>query len=153
MRPPLLDPLFAPAFSLPGVGPRLAPLIARAVAAEGEATLRDLLFHLPSGFIDRKLRPPLYQLPPSGFITVEGTVERLEKPSPGRSLWRVILAEGNAAIQLVYFRANAEYLRKLYPIGARRIVSGRVEWFDMRPQIAHPDYVLAPEEAGTLPLA
>jgi ATP-dependent DNA helicase RecG len=94
MRPSLLDPLFAPALSLPGVGPRLAPLIARAVGAEGEATLRDLLFHLPSGFIDRKLRPPLYELPPSGFITVEGTVERLEKPTPGRSLWRVILAEG-----------------------------------------------------------
>jgi ATP-dependent DNA helicase RecG len=108
-------------------------------------------FHLPNGFIDRKNRPPLYQMPPSGHVTVEGTVERLEKPSPGRALWRVILADGNAAIQLVYFHAQGEWLRKMFPIGARRIVSGEVEWFDMRPQIRHPEYVLPPERAGELP--
>jgi ATP-dependent DNA helicase RecG len=153
MRPSRLDPLFAPVRTLPGVGPRLGPLIARAVGADGdEALIRDLLFHLPSGFIDRRLRPPLYELPQSGFVTVEGTVERLEKPSPGRSMWRVILAEGNAAIQLVYFHAHSDWISKLFPLGARRIVSGRVEWFDMRPQIAHPDHVLAPEEASELPL-
>ena len=81
MRPSLLDPLFAPAISLPGVGPRIDALIARAVGADGEAPLlRDLLFHLPTGFIDRTRRPPLYEMPPSGTVTVEGTVERIEKP-------------------------------------------------------------------------
>ena len=55
----------------------MAQLIARAVGAEGdEASVRDLLFHLPSSAIDRRFRPPLYQLPPSGTVTVEGTVER-----------------------------------------------------------------------------
>ena len=152
MRPSLLDPLFAPARTLPGVGPRLAPLIARAVGADGdEASVRDLLFHLPATVIDRRRRPPLYELPPSGTVTVEGTVERLEKPSPGRSMWRVVLAEGNAAILLVYFHAQSDWLKKLFPIGARRIVSGDVEWFDMRPQIPHPEYVLPPERAGELP--
>ncbi|MBA3518667.1 MAG: ATP-dependent DNA helicase RecG, partial [Rhizobiales bacterium] len=153
MRPSRLDPFFAPVRTLPGVGPKSAELIARATAAEGdEATVRDVLFHLPASFIDRRRRPPLYEMPPSGHVTVEGTVERLEKPSPGRALWRVILAEGNAAIQLVYFHAESEWLRKLFPIGARRIVSGEVEWFDMRPQIRHPEYVLSPERAGDLPL-
>ena len=152
MRPSLLDPVFAPARTLPGVGPRLAELIARAVDSEGgEPIVRDLLFHLPTAFIDRNIRPPLYQMPPSGYVTVEGTVERLEKPSPGRALWRVILAEGNAAIQLVYFHGQGEWLRKMFPIGARRIVSGEVEWFDMRPQIRHPEYVVAPERADELP--
>src|SRR5436853_312110 len=36
-------------------------------------------------------------------------------------------------------------------IGARLVVSGEVEWFDMRPQIRHPDYVLPPERAGEMP--
>ena len=40
---------------------------------------------------------------------------------------------------------------KLFPLGARRIVSGEVEWFDMRPQIRHPDYVLTPERASEIP--
>src|SRR5688500_6168654 len=127
MRPSRLDPLFAPVETLPGVGPRIGQLIARAVGAEGdEPLLRDLLFHLPASCTDRRQRPPLYEMPQSGTVTVEGTVERLEKPSPGRSMWRVILAEGNAAIQIVYFRAQADWIRKLFPLGARRIVSGRV---------------------------
>lgn len=153
MRPSLLDPLFALVRSLPGIGARLETLIARAVGADGdEAIVRDLLFHLPNGFVDRRNRPQLYQMPPSGYVTIEGVVERHEQPRPGSSApWRVILAEGNAAIQLVYFNPRADWLKKLFPIGERRIVSGEVEWFDMRPQIAHPDYVLAPEHADALP--
>jgi ATP-dependent DNA helicase RecG len=152
MRPSLLDPLFAPANALPGIGPRIGPLVARAVDADGdEALVRDLVFHLPTGFIDRRKRPPLYELPPSGTVTVEGVVERHEAPRGLNGPWRVILAEGNAAIQIVYFKPQPDYLKKLFPLGARRIVSGEVAWFDMRPQIAHPEHVLDPSRAGELP--
>ena len=44
MRPQVLFPLFAPVTSLPGIGPRLAPLYQRLV---GEKVL-DLLWHLPT---------------------------------------------------------------------------------------------------------
>ncbi len=152
MRPSLLDPLFAPATSLPGVGPKIAPLIARAVGAEGEeALVRDVLFHLPSGLIDRRHRPPLYEMPPSGPVTVEGVVERIEKPRGGDAPWRVVLSDGKGTIQIVYFKAQPDWLKKLFPIGARLVVSGDVEWFDMRPQIRHPDYVLPVERAEEMP--
>lgn len=152
MRPSRLDPLFAPARVLPGVGPKIGALIARAVGAEGDdALIRDLLFHLPSAVIDRGNRPPLYEMPPSGHVTVEGTVERIERPRSFEGPWRIVLAEGNATIQIVYFKADKEWLTKLYPLGARRVVSGEVEWFDMRPQIRHPDYVLPPERGGEMP--
>ena len=152
MRPSRLDPLFAPARSLPGVGARIAQLMARTIGVEGDEPLvRDLLFHLPTGLIDRRNRPPLYQLPQSGTVTVEGTVERIEKPRGFDSPWRVILADGNATVQLVYFKAQSDWLKKLYPLGARMVVSGRVEWYDMRPQIPHPDYVLPVERAAELP--
>jgi ATP-dependent DNA helicase RecG len=152
MRPSRLDPLFAPARSLPGVGPRIGALIAKAVGAEGEeALVRDLLFHLPGGIVDRRNRPPLYQMPPSGPVTVEGVVERIEKPRSFDGPWRIVLADENATIQIVYFKAQADWLKKLYPLGARLVVSGDVEWFDMRPQIRHPDYVLPVERAEEMP--
>ena len=56
MRPTILYPLFAPLTSLPGVGPRLAPLLAR--AADGE-TVVDLLWHLPHACLDRSARPAI----------------------------------------------------------------------------------------------
>ena len=152
MRPSRLDPLFAPATVLPGIGPKIAPLIARAVGAEGEeALVRDLLFDLPSGLVDRRHRPPLYEMPPSGPVTVEGVVERIEKPRGADSPWRVVLSDGNATIQIVYFKAQPDWLKKLYPLGTRLVVSGDVEWFDMRPQIRHPDYVLPVERAEEMP--
>ncbi len=152
MRPSRLDPLFAPATALPGVGPRVGALIARAVGAEGDdALVRDLLFDLPSGLVDRRERPPLYEMPPSGPVTVEGVVERIEKPRGYDSPWRVVLSDGNATIQIVYFKAQPDWLKKLYPVGARMVVSGDVEWFDMRPQIRHPDYVLPVDRAQEMP--
>ncbi len=153
MRPTRLDPLFAPASSLPKIGARLEQLMARAVGAEGDAALvRDLIFHLPTGFIDRRQRPPLYQLPQSGTVTIEGVVERIEKPRGRDAPWRVILSDGGgAAVQLIYFRAQPDWLKKLYPLGAQMVVSGKVEWYDMRPQIPHPDYALPVERAAELP--
>ena len=152
MRPSRLDPFFAPARSLAGIGPRIAALIARAVGADGEEPLvRDLLFHLPSGLIDRRERPPLYQLPQAGIVTVEGNVERIEKPRGRDSPWRIVLADGDATIQLVHFRAQPDWIRTRYPLGARLVVSGRLEWYDMRPQIPHPDHVLPVARADELP--
>ncbi|MBL7590296.1 hypothetical protein INQ07_26535, partial [Escherichia coli] len=50
LRPSILDPLFAPARALPGIGPKMAPLIERLLGTpEREARVVDLLFHLPQG--------------------------------------------------------------------------------------------------------
>ncbi|SEQ86552.1 ATP-dependent DNA helicase RecG [Faunimonas pinastri] len=153
MRPFLLDPLFAPLKTLPGVGPKVEPLLARAVGVGIEAaTVRDVLFHLPTGIIDRRARPRLFELPQAGVVTVEGTVERYDMPPPGsRAPWRIILSDGGAALQLIYFNPRPDWLKKTLPIGERRIVSGRLEWFDMRPQMPHPDYIVSPERAEDLP--
>ena len=152
MRPAELDSFFASVRSLPGVGPKVAALVTRAVGAEEEVVVRDLLFHLPVSTIDRRVRPPLHTLPHSGIVTVLGRVERHSPPPPGsKAPWRVILGDGKAAIQLIYFSPRAEWLEKLYPIGAERLISGPVEWFDMRPQMPHPDYVLPPERAHEMP--
>ena len=49
LRPSILDPLFAPANTLPGVGPKIAPLLDRLLGEPGKpARVADLLFHLPT---------------------------------------------------------------------------------------------------------
>jgi ATP-dependent DNA helicase RecG len=49
MRPDILNPLFAEVEALKGVGPQLAKPLSRL----GLSRAVDLLFHLPTGFIDR----------------------------------------------------------------------------------------------------
>ncbi len=60
MRPNLLNPLFGALTTLSGVGPKLERLYRRLLGrGEEEARIIDLLFHLPTGVIDRRARPKL----------------------------------------------------------------------------------------------
>ena len=60
MRPSLLDPLFAALTTLPGVGPKLEKLYRRLFGREDTpARIIDLLFHLPTGTIDRRVPPQI----------------------------------------------------------------------------------------------
>ena len=55
MRPALLDPLFAPAATLPGVGPKIAKLLDRLLDRSSGARVIDVLFHLPYATLESAL--------------------------------------------------------------------------------------------------
>ena len=83
MRPSLLDPLFAALTTLPGVGPKLEKLYRRLLGREdAPARVIDLLFHLPTGTIDRRARPKLRDVVPGTVVTVAVTVDRHRPPPP-----------------------------------------------------------------------
>jgi ATP-dependent DNA helicase RecG len=153
MRPPLLNPLFASLTSLPGVGPRLEKLYARLLDREAPRVI-DLLFHLPSGTIDRRARPKLRDVQPGQVVTVAVTIDK-HRPSPphrARAPYRVYASDETGDITLTYFNARRDYLEKLLPVGELRYVSGTAEFYDGMLQMVHPDRVV--DEAGfaALPL-
>jgi ATP-dependent DNA helicase RecG len=145
VRPAILDSLFAPVTALPGIGSQLGRLIERAA---GPLVL-DLLWHLPSGIVDRRVSPPLSALPADRIVTVRVRVEAHE-PGTGRRPYRVHCSDASGSLTLVYFNVKGDYLSRRLPVGAERIVSGRVEFYNGVPQIAHPDLVVAPEELDRL---
>jgi ATP-dependent DNA helicase RecG len=84
MRPSVLNPLFAAITTLPGVGPRVEKLYRRLFGREQPARIIDLLFHLPTGVIDRRARPKLRDVVPDTVVTVAVTVDRHRPPPPYR---------------------------------------------------------------------
>ncbi|HEY5225338.1 MAG TPA: ATP-dependent DNA helicase RecG, partial [Methylovirgula sp.] len=83
MRPSLLDPLFALAASLPGIGPKTGKLLDRLlVETGGAARLVDLLFHLPVATIDRRDRPKIADAPLDQIIIIEAQVVAHHPPPP-----------------------------------------------------------------------
>ena len=153
MRPPVLNPLFASLTSLPGVGPRLERLYASLFDREAPRVV-DLLFHLPSGVIDRRSRPKLRDALPDQVVTVAVTVDK-HRPSPphrSRAPYRIYTHDDTGDLTLTYFNARRDYLETLLPVGETRYVSGKVEFYDGMLQMVHPDRVV--DEAGfaTLPL-
>lgn len=155
MRPSILDPLFAPVSSLPGVGSRLAVRLASLLGTdpEREPHVIDLLMHMPSGIIDRRLRPGIARAPEGAIVTLEVRIDRHQAPPrASRAPYRIFGHDDSGEIAFVFFHANSSWLEKSMPVGADLIVSGRVEWFNGRPQMVHPDHVVPAEEADTLPL-
>ncbi|MGN6469545.1 MAG: ATP-dependent DNA helicase RecG, partial [Rhizobiaceae bacterium] len=156
MRPALLDPLFAPATSLEGVGPKIVAMLENVVPADlGARDLRvgDLLFVLPYSVIDRRSRPSIAHAAEGQIVTLEVTVARHQPPPRGkRSVpYRVYAFDETGEIALTFFHGNGPWLEKSMPVGAEIVVSGRMEWFNGRPTMVHPDHITSAEEADSLP--
>jgi ATP-dependent DNA helicase RecG len=141
----LLLPLFSPLSVLPGVGPKVAPLLAR--AAGGERVL-DLLFHLPESFIDRSYRPSLADAEPGRIATLEVIVVRTEEPQRRSHPWRVVVFDGTAFGELSFF---SPVLLGLCQADARLVISGKVDRYDGRFRMVHPDHILPVARAAEMP--
>ncbi|MBZ9745108.1 ATP-dependent DNA helicase RecG [Mesorhizobium sp. CO1-1-7] len=157
MRPSILDPLFVPITSLAGVGPKVGALIEKVVAADlGDRAARagDLLFVLPHTVIDRRNRPGIALAAEGAIVTLELRIDRHQPPPRGnRSVpYRVYAHDDTGEIGLTFFHAHAAYLEKAMPVGEHVVVSGRMEWFNGRPTMVHPDHIALASEAENLPL-
>ncbi len=137
-RPEILFPLFAGIETLPGIGPRLAPLIAKLA---GERVV-DLLWHLPTGFVDRRAVASIAVAEPGRVQTLTVTVGRHAPPQGRNAPYRVTCSDPEGEIDLVFFNPRPDYLLRILPTGEDRVVSGRVDLFNERFQIVHPDHVV-----------
>ena len=153
MRPSALDPLFAPAGALPGIGPKNAKLFDRLLDKPQGARVIDVLFHLPQATIDRRARPKIRDAVPGAVVTIEAKVtEHREPPSPrSRAPFKVLVEDDTGDVELVFFLANHQWVRSRLPVGATRWISGKLELWDGRRQMVHPDRVMTAEELDRLP--
>ena len=148
-RPPEIFQLFAATTSLAGVGAKLASVLEKRVGSY----VIDVLRHLPIGLIDRRQRPALNAVVDGSMATIEILVIKHDRPPRGtRRPYRVFCQNDTGQLELVFFHAHNEYIAKQLPIGERRIVSGRVELFQGRVQMAHPDHIVVPEHSASMPL-
>lgn len=152
MRPSLLNPLFAPVTSLPGVGPKQDKLLQYLLSRNETPRLVDLLLHLPSQVIDRRARPKIRDAAVGTMVTLEVTVDRHRPPPPrnARAPYLVYASDDTGDVVLTFFRAKPGYVEKLLPVGEKRYVSGTLQMYDGIPQIVHPDRVLDEEAISKL---
>ena len=155
MRPAVINPLFASLSSLPGIGPKLEKLYSRLLGRDNEPSrLVDLLFHLPTGFVDRRNQPKLSEVTPDTVVTVAVTIDK-HRPSPPhrpRAPYNIEASDDTNTLTITYFNARKDYLQKLFPVGEVRYVSGTATLYDGHLQMVHPDRVVDAEGFKRLPL-
>ena len=143
MRPALLDPLFAPVSALPGVGPKYARLFDKLLERPDGARAIDILFHTPTATLDRRARPKIADAPRGAIATLQVRVVEHRPPPPSRKgPFRVLVEDDTGDVELVFFLANIDWIKKRLPLGETRWVSGKLELWDGHLQMVHPDRVM-----------
>ena len=145
MNPDTFAPLFAPLTSLKGIGPSVAALMERAV---GGKRVIDLLFHMPESYLDRRARPSIRGAKIGTVTTLAVEVVRHERPASSRQPWRVVVKDDTGTAELVFFKFTRE---EQMPPGARLLVSGKVDLFNNKITIAHPDHVVPADQPERMP--
>ena len=73
--------------------------------------------------------------------------EHRPPPSPrSKAPFKVLVEDDTGDVELVFFLANLEWIKKRLPVGATRWVSGKLELWDGHLQMVHPDQVMDAEE-------
>ncbi len=153
MRSSVLNPLFAAITTLPGIGDKVARLYRRLLGREDMPRVVDLVFHLPTGSVDRRARPVLRDVVPGTVVTVAVTVDRHRPPPPNRSRapYLIYASDDTGSLVITYFNARKDYIDRLLPVGQRRIVSGTMALYDGMLQMVHPDFVVDEAALASLP--
>ncbi|MEM6496099.1 MAG: DEAD/DEAH box helicase, partial [Pseudomonadota bacterium] len=157
MRPSVLNELFASAQTLKGVGPRVITLLKKAVRLPPgvlEPRVIDLLWHMPTGVVDRRAQPQIADAVPGTIATFEVVVRKHRAPPRGnrKAPYKVRCEDATGKLDLVFFHAERSFVERQLPTGEVRFVSGRVEKYGEQLQMSHPDYIVSPEARDELPL-
>src|SRR5438552_2439289 len=135
MRPEILNPLFTEVEALKGVGPQVAKLLKKL----GLTRVVDLLYHLPTGAIERVRAPAASSALLGSNVILDLKPFQTRESRSGRGPTRIFAsdADGNS-ISLIYFN-NPGWAKRSLPMGEMRTVSGKLEAYGDEWQIIHPE--------------
>lgn len=143
-RPFILDPYFKALTTLPGVGPRIAPLMERMIKGP---SIIDLLWHKPVDYLDRRFSPKIAEAPPGKIATITVVIGAHTQPARRPQPYRINVRDETGAMTLVFFNPRKTWLAEQLPEGSKRVISGKVEYYQGTPQMVNPDFVPEAERA------
>src|SRR3954463_10468312 len=135
MRPEILNPLFTEVEVLKGVGPQVAKQLKKL----GIERALDLLYHLPTGSIERIKASGADASLLGRNVILELTPFDSREPRSGRGPTRIYASDSDGnTISLIYFN-NPGWAKRQLPMGEKRVISGKLEAYGDEWQIIHPE--------------
>ena len=120
---------------LRGVGPQLSQKLSKI----GLTSLQDLIFHLPSRYIDRTKITPIGSLQPQTDVVLEGEVRASEVVFGRRRSLVCKLQDGTGTTVLRFFHFSRAQQERLKP-GAKLRCFGEVRPGKFGLELYHPEY-------------
>jgi len=153
MKKDLFDFLNTDLQFVKGVGPKVAARFADVI---GGRRVLDFLLHRPSGVRPRAMTMAATDATPGATITIELMVKSVRPGGTfrGRRAPTQIICNDHAGgvVVIQFFNSNfLDYWLKKLPIGAWRIVSGKLDRSGTRNIINHPEFIEEPENISKIP--
>ena len=99
----------------------------------------DLLYFFPRKHVDRSSFTKIKNLKKGELVSIIGSVEAFGlRRSKRRSFFELIISDKSGMLKCIWFNGS-NYMKKIFTIGDKLIVSGKVEFFNGY-QIIHPEY-------------
>ena len=126
MRPNILYPLFSPINTINGVGLRYEKLLNNLC---GNRVI-DLLFHLPSGLIDRRCNTPL-KYAENGKIWT-GKIKVIEHcvPKSSKQPYRIVVEDETQQMILTFFKTYGDSLKKQFPVAKQILTAMGIKYLE-----------------------
>ena len=154
-RPNNIFSLFSSLKSINGVGEKKIKILEKKIGPY----LINLLFYLPLRSVNRFEYTSLKTIKHNEIITCELEVVEINIPpfnyrkkvNVSKIITFGLNNEKNVRLDIIYFGRNTQYLKNIYQLGKKLIVSGKFESFNGLGQIVHPDYVLPIKDKNKIP--
>ncbi len=144
---PPLAAFLAPARPPKGARKETMEFIAKVA---GGVQVRDLVFLAPNSAIDRRKRVPIAETEEGDIATIEAEVEG-HMPGYKNLPYRIRLRDETGFLTVAYFRGHEDMLKRMWPLGQTRLVSGKISFHDGMRQMLHPDHVVDPARGEAPP--
>ncbi len=123
---------------LNGVGAKIKQLLKRKRIEK----ISDLIWNLPESFTDRSNIKKLNDLEIGKITTINVKVVKYNFPRIRNLPNKVTCDDETGKIEITFFNSREGYIRKVLPLNARVIVSGKINYYKNKYQITNPSYIV-----------
>lgn len=116
----------------------------------GISTIGDLIYHIPSRFLDFRESAPISSLRQADVVNIEGEIAffKNQYTKGGRKIQLAEVSDSTGSINVVWF--NQPYLSRTLREGDKISLSGKVDWFGRKLAFISPEYEIIGE--GIVPI-
>ena len=138
--------LFDPIKSLKGIGPKTLQLFEKLCGTK----IIDLLLTIPRGLKKREYIKEITDKYLKKEIAIEIIIEKHLPQFNPKMPYKILCKNNNNEIEIIFFRGYVKYLKKILPVGEKRIVCGKLGKIENKYQIIHPENISPIEELSYL---
>ena len=154
-RPETIFHLFSSISKLNGVGEKRLNILKNKIGPY----IINILFYLPVKAINRFENTSLKTIEHGSIITCEVEIIEINIPPfnfrKKNNISKIITfgldQEKHIRLDLVYFGQNTKYLKNIFKVGNKILVSGKFENFSGIGQIVHPEYIINSGQKNLIP--